>query len=355
MSTDKPNIGLVTTPLSSGHSIRGIGNYTRFLLSTLEKESEISLQPVLDLKQIKDLDLIHYPFFDLFFSTLQIPSKPIVVTIHDVIPLQYAQAYPVGFRGKFALWQQSRKLKKVKKIITDSYYSKKMIEEFLKQPEAKIQVIPLAPRSDLNIISNNKAFKNRQKLKLPSKYLLYVGDINYNKNLISLIKSFRYLPDDLHLVLLGSQFFPHDIPEWQSLERTLAATNITHKTHFLTSIKVDEVELLASVYAGAQCYVQPSLSEGFGLPVLEAQKCGVPVVSSNTGALMEIGGEGTIFVDPTAEGLAKGIGSVLQLSTDERNNIISAGLKNQAKYTWEKTAKLTLAVYLEVLAHEKNN
>ena len=89
-------------PLSSGHTVRGVGTYTRGLISALQKNKEIQI--VSDRKQA---DIIHYPYFDLFFPTLTVDQNiPTVVTIHDVIPLIYPIQYPSGFKGKINFLRQ---------------------------------------------------------------------------------------------------------------------------------------------------------------------------------------------------------------------------------------------------------
>src|SRR6185369_15936196 len=97
------NVRIDTTPLENGSSIRGVGVYTRFLIDALKKKNEVHL--IEDKKE--NVDVVHYPFFDLFFATLPgLSPHPTVVTIHDVIPLLFPKQYKSGKKGRIAFYRQ---------------------------------------------------------------------------------------------------------------------------------------------------------------------------------------------------------------------------------------------------------
>ena len=140
------SIAIDTTPLLSGHARRGIGTYTRELTAALEQE-DVVVTRITKRRTIarEEFDLIHYPYFDLFAPTLQLHKTiPGVVTIHDLIPLQFPEQYKPGFRGKLALFRQKKQLQKVRHVITDSEFSRKQLQEYLGLSEEKISVVPLA-------------------------------------------------------------------------------------------------------------------------------------------------------------------------------------------------------------------
>lgn len=344
------NILIDATPLTGGHASRGIGNYTRLLTRALESIPGLNLQvsPVTD-ATVAHADVVHFPFFDLFFATLPSLARPTLVTIHDVIPLQFPNKYPVGWRGRFAHFKQKRHLSRVQVIVTDSATSKRNIHEYLHVPLEKIAVVPLAANPNLYQPDHSQSEKIRKLNGLPHKYVLYVGDINYNKNVPALIKAIRGITEDIHLVLLGKHFVPSSIPEWLAIERQIAASEVNDRVHFLTDIASNDLDSLSALYAGALCYVQPSLEEGFGLPVLEAQRCGTPVVASNCGALLEIAGESTVFVEPSAQGIAGGIKMIAGTSESQRVMLIKAGLSNEQKYSWKKTAESMADLYKQAV------
>lgn len=341
-------VALDTSPLRTGHAGRGIGGYTRFLRQALLASDEIAL---VDEDHSERPSVVHYPFFDLYFSTLPLRQQsPVVVTIHDVIPLEFPEQYKPGVKGKLAFMKQQLALKKVAAVITDSEYSKRSIIEHLQLPATKVFVVPLAPNPDLAAQPPAVQRQFAEEYNLPEQYLLYVGDINYNKNIPQLIKMLKYLPEELHLVLLGRNFVPQNIPEWHWIESQIALSNVTERVHFVTDIPGDRPDLLSACFSGALAYVQPSLSEGFGLPILEAMRCRCPVISSNRGSLPEVGDTSAQYAEPTAESFAQQVAELLEWSPRERAARISAAEEWQATFSWKKTAAETIEIYKHVVA-----
>ncbi|MBI2599834.1 hypothetical protein HYW43_02870 [Candidatus Daviesbacteria bacterium] len=118
-------VAINTLTLKSAHKYRGIGYYTINLLEALKQETSVEISEFTRLSEVKDVNIIHYPWFDLFFHTLPIRRKfPTVVTIHDVIPLVFPQYYPKGLKGKISFMLQKMALSSCRYIITDSDTSK---------------------------------------------------------------------------------------------------------------------------------------------------------------------------------------------------------------------------------------
>ncbi len=343
---------LDTRPLLDANNGRGVGMYTRQLLAALRKEGKGRTVEVVATHEHperkkwnhEEFDLVHFPFFDLFFTTLpRITKTPVVVTVHDVIPLVFPQAYPAGIKGKLRfLWQKWR-LSKVQAVITDSQRSQLDITEHLGISEHKIHVIPLAAVPEFEPQSEYFQAKYREEFSLPEKYIVYVGDINYNKNLPTLLLALTQLPD-VHLVVVSATFRNTAIPEGKKLSEIIRENDLQDRIHY-PKIPVDRPEVLSSVLQGARCLVQPSLYEGFGLPVLEALQSGAIVVSSHAGSLPEVAGEAAFLVEPTIAGLQKGIEAALSLRGSARDERIDHGLKWASHFSWEKVAQETLAVY----------
>lgn len=340
-------VKLDTTPLSTGHASRGIGGYTRFLQQALLDSNAVQLATA-ELNNTPDI--IHYPFFDLFFASLPLfARKPRVVTIHDVIPLEFPENYKPGKRGTLNFFRQKLALSTVAAIITDSHYSKHEITRRLGVYPGKVFVVPLAPNPSLSPVGKSEVTHLRAQYGLPEEYLLYVGDINYNKNVPQLIKALKYLDDSVHLVLLGKNFIPQEIPEWGWIESQIALSNVAERVHFISDIPSDRPDLLSSFYSGAVAYVQPSLSEGFGLPVLEAMRCRCPVISSNRGSLPEVGDASVLYAEPTAESLAEQVSLLLTWTVRERKKRVVAAEEWQTSFSWRKTAEETIKIYEHVL------
>lgn len=341
------NVLIDTSPLRNQNAIRGVGVYTRSLIAALKQEANIKvLEDEAELSEGEKLDVVHYPFFDLFFDTLPVLKKaPTVVTIHDVIPLVYPDQYSSGKKGKLKLVKQVLALKTAGAIITDSEASKQDIHKILKIDLDKIHVVYLAANPELKAAKDAEIEQVKKTYELPDKYILYVGDINYNKNIPQLIKSLKFIPEDVHLVCVGKNFYPHDIPEWQWIETQIAMTDVPNRVHFITNLESDALNTLAAFYSGAMAYVQPSLYEGFGLPVLEAMQCRTPVVSTKTSSLIEVAGEHAVMTEPEAESLAEGINQVLNFAKTRREQLIREAFKWSQTFSWSETAKKTIAVY----------
>lgn len=349
---------LETSPLQNGHQGRGIGTYTRELLAGLRalrpREGHLLVQathelevPIVDFSE--SFDLVHYPYFDLFFRTFPRKSTvPRVVTIHDVIPLVFAEAYPPGLKGRVSFWWQWLALRNVGAVITDSECSKRDIHRYLHVPKKRIHVVPLAASPELQPTSEYLQQKYAEQLKLPNKYVVYVGDINYNKNLPTLLLALTQLPEDVHLCVVSQTFTNTAIPEGKVLQQSIKVNGLQERVHVL-DIPKGETEMFSAVLARAKCLVQPSLYEGFGLPVLEAMQVGAIVVSSNRGSLPEVTGDAAILVEPTITGLADGIREAIHLRGEAREERIMAGLQRAAQFSWTTAAQRTYEVYQQVL------
>lgn len=346
-------------PLHSAHKGRGIGYYTRNLLKNLQKDQELEILEFSKLSQLKAVDVIHYPWFDFFFHTLPIRKRfPTVVTVHDTTPLIFPRHYPVGIRGKINFLLQKISLRGCKFIISDSESSKKDIIKYFKINEKKIKVVPLSADTRFKQLPDTDLLRIKRKYHLPDKFLLYVGDVNWVKNLPFLIRGFKELLESEHkslgLVLVGGVFLKDvaniDHPELESLKRVnrmILEYNL--KDRVLKPGYIDDEEL-AAFYNLATIYVQPSFYEGFGLSLLQAFSCGTPVVSSDRGSLKEVGGNAAVYFDPTNLSRFKLIVSEILKDKSLQTKLSNLGLKQASKFSWEKTVQKTKLVYEKALA-----
>jgi len=334
-------IGFVTSPLSSGHSVRGVGFYTRRLLPELKKQASnfgfeiLEISSLGQLEQLGQLEILHYPFFDLFRHTLPIFKKSkTIVTVHDVIPLEFPDHYPPGLRGWSNLQLQKIALSRAEGVITDSYASVKSIHKYLGVPHEKIKLVYLAADKMFKKVANPK-----NKFNLPKKFVLYVGDVNYNKNIPKLVAACKLA--GLPLVIVGKQAVEI---EKMDLSHPELSHLINHKSSIINHFRrlgFVSNEDLVDLYNLATVYCQPSFSEGFGFPVLEALACGTPVACSNTSSLPEIAGENATYFDPHD---AKNISQAIIKAINHELSTI-----NLSQFSWQKTARQTLMVYQEML------
>jgi len=362
-------IAIDTGPLKTGHATRGIGIYTQNLTQKLvEMKGELpelkidsfdfraenwKLLPCRQAGKTEKYDLFHYPYFDLFYTTLPIkkPAKT-VVTVHDVIPLIFPDHYPPGIKGKIRFEIQRFSLRSASAVITDSENSKKDIINYLGYPSKNIYVIYLAPGDYLKPEGNQNILDEaRKKYHLPKRFVLYVGDINYNKNIPGLVKACAKIK--IPLVIVGRQAVQKDIDRTHIENRDLVWLQdyhrklITDNRRLILTGFVPQEELPA-IYSLASVYCQPSFYEGFGIPVLEAMACGCPVASSNTSSLPEICGDAALIFDPNDyNGIGRALMKVLGDSI-LRKNLINKGYEQTKKFSWGRTARETIEIYRKV-------
>ena len=334
------------------HKVRGAGEYVENLIKYLpiyDKENEYIVLNRGE-KLPSDVDLIHYPYFEPFFlSAPLISKKPSVVTIHDLIPIVFPEHFPSGSKGGLKWQIQKYSLSFRKKIITDSFSSKKDIERFTGVSGAKINVVYLAPSEEFKKLEPG-SWKSEieEKFSLPKRFMLYVGDATWNKNLVRLAEAVR--KTDIPLVMVGKALVDKNIDEKNIWNRELLSfrKEIEGDSRFLLLGYVTSNEL-NYLYNLASVLLMPSLYEGFGLPVLEAMSCGCPVITSKEGSLSEVAGDGAYFVEAQSiDSILEGIKKVLG---DERmlEEMSKKGLENVKKFSWSKTIKETAQAYKEAL------
>ncbi|MFC1701032.1 glycosyltransferase family 4 protein [Patescibacteria group bacterium] len=282
------------------------------------------------------VDLMHFPHFNVpLFCPVDF-----VVTIHDLIlkhfPTRKASTLgPIlyfikNYVYRFVIWIS---VKRAKKIITVSEYTKKDILDSFNIEANKVDVIyegvftRSLPLDNLGILRKHKIVKS---------YLLYVGNAYPHKNLEKLILAFNGLYG-LQLVLVGQiDYF------YRRLKKFVYKKNINNI--IFTDFVSDED--LAILYKNADLYIFPSLYEGFGLPPLEAMAYGLPVVCSNSSCLPEILGDAAIYFDPKdINDIINKIKQVLY-SQDMRKKLISSGYNRIEKYSWLKMSKKIYDIYI---------
>jgi len=290
------------------------------------------------------VDLLHCNTFDAPLWCY----CPSVITVHDLIPL-----LPIDRPNPYArtpaarlywTWWSPLTLRLAKHIVTVSEYSKQDIMRLLHIPETRISVVPhgvdarFCPVSDLDRL---QALRSRYYL--PSRFILFVSATEPRKGVDTLLEAFvqlvRPMPE-LGLVIAGDS-------KRASAALLAQATDlgVRERLRLTSYVNDDDLSLL---YNAADVLAFPSRYEGFGLPVLEAMACGTPVVCSNATSLPEVAGHAALLVPPNdPEALAAALKQVL---TDETlyQALREKGLKRAAQFSWEETARKTLAVYEKV-------
>ncbi len=382
MATFDMRIAIDSGPLESGHKIRGVGVYTRSLIAALSalnsKTKNLKIEAFNFEKEPKKLqtgvyDIVHIPYFNPFIINLPKEKvSKIVVTIHDLIPLLYPEHYVPGIRGTIRFIQHKKKIQSmVDAIITDTETSKKDIVRLLGTHEKNIYPVYLAPRSLFKPIKDRKELiAIQRKYNLPNKFVLCVGDVNYNKNIPTLIEACDIA--DIPLVIVGKQAVEITNPTGQiqnkgirDVVRRIRGVPHPEEEHFeklreLFATKKNVIRLgflpdedLLAIFNLATVYCQPSFYEGFGLGSVEAMASGTAVVNAKTQALVEVAEDAAIYANPKDEReMAKQIEKITQ-DAYLRVSLIRAGEKRVGEFSWEKTAKETLLVYEKVFQDER--
>ncbi len=334
------------------HRVRGTGVYIENLKKALERQDRQHEYIFFTREQNlpENVDLVHYPYFEPFFLTLPLKKvAPTVVTVHDLIPLVFPEHFPAGIKGLLKWQIQKFSLRGCQGIITDSESSKNDIVRFTDFPKDKVQVVYLAPAPDFKKLEiGNWKLEIKQKYHLPDIFVLYVGDATWNKNLPKLIEAMKKI--NVPLVMVGKALAEEDFDRTNPWNQDLIKIHelCRNNQKILRPGFVPEEDLVG-LYNLATVFAMPSLYEGFGLPVLEAMACGCPVVTSRAGSLAEVAGEAATFVDPDkGEEIADRLLKLLRLPNEERKKTVQKGLEQAKKFSWEKTAKETLAVYRKI-------
>ena len=269
---------------------------------------------------------------DLFYSPanegMLFPSIPQIITVHDLIPLKYPEVSPKW--RYYYLYILPLILKHSKKIIAISEHTKRDLIETYDLDSKLIEVVYNGFDRDLFFPQHNSEILKKYGL---NKYLLYVGDMRFYKNLDRVLAAFDRLSfQDYQFVITGKKddfFYP-------KLKEKVEQLSANDRIIFLDYVPTYE---LPSLYSMAQCLVFASLYEGFGLPVLEAMACGCPVIASDRTSIPEVGGDSVFYVNPyDVENIASGMYRVL---TDEnlRNSLSDRGRERAELFSWDKTAE----------------
>jgi glycosyltransferase involved in cell wall biosynthesis len=304
--------------------------------------------------------LYHSPYYLMPYWT----GVPTVLTCYDLIPLLYPQYYSSLQRLIFWL-AHSLALKVSSQVLAISHATRADLVQRFHVDSRRVVVTQLAPDPAFHPRPAEEIVALRARLGLPEKYVLYLGSNKPHKNLVRLVKAWQISN------LPGPRGAPVPAPQvraagadksqisnprlviaghWDSRypEARQVVENAGLKDRVVFAGPVAEGDLPA-LYSGATLFVFPSLYEGFGLPVLEAMACGVPVVCSNTSSLPELAGDAALLADPSdVDALAATMSQALA-GEDLRQEMRQKGMAQAARFSWERTARETLVVYNQIV------
>lgn len=287
----------------------------------------------------KDAAVVHAP-------SLAFPPKderPLVVTVHDTLFLEDPDAFPpaaLAFNRAMV-----DRLSQADTVIVPSRTTGNTLA-LLPNPPRRIRIVPLG--SDIAAPTPDEQDLMLERLGVEKPYVLWTGTLDVRRNPEGVVRGFVHAieagvpdADRLSLYLAGPAGW------WSSeLAKFVDSRGLSSRVR---RIDAQPGPVRAALYAGASLFVFPSLAEGFGLPIIEAMACGAPVVTSNRSSLPEIAGAAAELCDPAdAESIGVAIAKVLRdagLAADLKR----LGTLRAAEFTWERTARETLACYREAL------
>jgi glycosyltransferase involved in cell wall biosynthesis len=281
-------------------------------------------------------------------------SIPLVVTLHDIIYLESVSIFKKGGTWYQKMGNMYRRfvvpkvVKKSKKIITVSHFEKNRIKAFFGFPETDQRLVavyngvgdyfkPIVDSVELNRV--------KVKYHLPDKFAFFLGNTDPKKNTKGVLKAFSdYLKsgnEPLDLVMLD-----YEKSALNSLLSEIGDNELIKHIH-LTGYVVNTD--LPAIYSQCAVFLYPSLRESFGIPMLEAMRCGCPVITSNTSSMPEVSGDAALLIDPFKPGEITA--AMIKVMTDSglRNNLIEKGKIQAAKFSWRAMAQEVLNIYNEII------
>ncbi len=295
--------------------------------------------------RIGHVDVLHYPHYAIPLRW----KRPMVVNIHDLNHLEFPEYLPTLMHRAYARYFFNAVAKRADRIIVPTNFIKGRVIDLLGVGEELVRIIPYAAPDYFSPISEATAADDRsvlEKYGLKKPYLLTSGIYKPHKNYPFLLRAFALLHERLGdktpaLVMIGFRHGKNTV----DLKHLIKELNLEPLVFLPGYVPQEDVP---SVYRNAQSLVFPSLYEGFGLPVLEAMKSGVPVAASDIAPICEVAGKCVATFDP--RDINTLVDTLERLVEDERfrKRLIQRGLERQRLYSWHEVAWSTFQVYKQV-------
>lgn len=253
-----------------------------------------------------------------------------IITIHDINFIKFPYSYSWKFKA-FYRFSIPLMINTTRKILTVSDFSKKELINHYKIIPENITVI-------YNAVSGNFKPINRKKNNTYKSYALAVSSPVFHKNFPRMINAFLRSNVEIDLKIIGSSTNLFNLQKNSSI--------LDSRIKFLGRISDQE---LIDLYQNADFFIFPSLYEGFGIPPLEAQACGCPVISSNAASMPEVLQDSTLYFDPYNVDEIKKCIERIAVDEDFKQNLIEKGLKNTERFSWHNSAKQLHSVIEEIL------
>ncbi|MGQ9667800.1 MAG: glycosyltransferase family 4 protein [Anaerolineae bacterium] len=289
------------------------------------------------------VDILHVPYW----ATPAWASVPVVTTIHDVIPLimpAYAASPAARLYTQLVRWTARRS----RLVLADSQTSARDVVRLLGVPAGRVRAVYLGIPPGLAPAENREILAQvREHYRLPARYILYLGGFDRRKNVPMLILAYagaaRRCPE-LPALVIGGRPPAKETYLFSDPRQTAEETGVSEKVHFIGWVREEDKPAL---YSMADCFVFPSVYEGFGLPVLEAMACGTPVIAAMGSSLEEVVGPAGILLDPSEpEAWAEAMCRLCQEPALARE-LGARAWERAGQFSWERTAQLTRLAYAD--------
>jgi glycosyltransferase involved in cell wall biosynthesis len=288
----------------------------------------------------------------------EMPGVPLVITLHDIIYME--GSFFSILKGKGTSYQRfgnvyrrhivPTAVKKSSMVITVSEYEKERISEFFKLDPGKLRAVYNGVGEHFKEVTDPMVITDfREKYDLPDHYIFFLGNTIQKKNTPGTLKAYSIFREitglDIPLVMLD-----FDLQDLTSMLDEIGNPGLISQIHLTGYVSNAE---LPGIYGLADLFLYPSFRESFGIPILEAQACGTPVITSNTSSMPEVAGDGALFIDPfNPDELAQAMIRIIQ-DPLLRMDLKTKGLANAKKYSWRAMAEKVLGIYNEVAEKSK--
>jgi glycosyltransferase involved in cell wall biosynthesis len=284
----------------------------------------------------------------------EMPGMPMVLTLHDIIYLE--GSFLSLLKGKGSAYQRFGNVyrrhivpiavKKSMRVITVSEFEKDRIAAFFKLDPSRLRAVYNGVGEHFREITEPEQVKRiREKYSLPERYVFFLGNTVQKKNTPGTLKAYAIFREqsglDIPLVMLD--FDKQDLTSILAEIGHPGLINHIHLTGYLNNAE------LPGIYSLASLFLYPSFRESFGIPILEAQACGTPVITSGTSSMPEVAGDGALIIDPSQpEEIAAAMIRIFQDQT-LCADLKMKGLANSARFSWRAMAHKVLDIYNEVV------
>jgi glycosyltransferase involved in cell wall biosynthesis len=283
----------------------------------------------------------------------EMPGVPLVLTLHDIIYME--GSFLSLLKGKGTAYQRFGNVyrrhnipivvRRSKRVITVSEFEKERIAAFFKLEPSKLRAVYNGVGEHFKAITDAKLIQQiRKKFQLPEHYFFFLGNTVQKKNTPGTLKAYSIFRErtglDIPLVMLD-----FDLQDLTGILNEIGNPGLISSIHLTGYVNNSE---LPGIYSLADLFLYPSFRESFGIPILEAQACGTPVITSNTSSMPEVAGEGAMIIDPfNPEDIAN---AMIKIAEDPlfRKNLIAKGFANAQRFSWRAMAEKVLDIYTEI-------